>query len=85
MELYKSIDVWERQDNGTVVRFRCFQSLINGKYCVQSADFYHDTTRPQELDQQFIELLSEQDPAQRAGEYATLEEAVAAHKSGFAS
>jgi hypothetical protein len=83
MNFYRAIDVWHREDGRRVVRYRCFQSLKTGRFCVQSADFYHHGKQPSELDAQFIELLTEQDPTERAGEYQTLEEAIAAHKRDF--
>ena len=62
MSVYRAIDVWERKDGHTVVRYRCIEALDNGKYSVQSADFYHAGKKSRELDDQFIELLMEQDP-----------------------
>lgn len=83
--MYRAIEVWVRLKGRTVVRYRCLQSLDSGKYCVQSADFYHDGKNPTELDSdgQFIELFTEQDPAERAGEHDTLEAAIAAHNRDF--
>jgi len=39
--------------------------------------------KSRELDDQFVELLTEQDPAKRSGQHDTLEAAIAAHKRGF--
>ena len=83
MMLYKSVDVRERQDGRTVVRYRCVESLSTGKFSVQSADFYRDGNEPEISDRQFIDLLTEDDPARRAGEYGSLAEAKAAHKRDF--
>jgi hypothetical protein len=83
MTLYRAIDVWERKDNGTVVRYRCFESLDSGRFSVQSADFYHDGKSPG-LANQFVELLTEQDPSKRSGEHATLKAAIDAHNRQFA-
>jgi hypothetical protein len=83
MSTYRAIDVWERKDADTVVRYRCFESLDTGRYCIQSADFCRHGKHPVHLDNQFIELLTEQDPAQRSGEYDTLKAAIAAHKRDF--
>ena len=66
-----------------MVRYRCFESLSSGKFCVQSADFYHDGKLTANLDTQCIELLMEQEPARRSGEYETLKEAIAAHQRTF--
>jgi hypothetical protein len=83
MSTYRAIDVWERKDVRTVVRYRCFESLDTGRYCVQSSDFCHYGKPPVNLDDQFIELFTEQDPAQRTGDYETLKAAIAAHKREF--
>lgn len=82
MPLYRAIDVWEREP-GRLARYRCFESLNTGMFCVQSVDFYHDEKSRPELESQFIELLSEQDPFERAGGYSTLQEAIRAHKAEF--
>jgi hypothetical protein len=84
MNLYKAIDVWERQDSRKVVRYRCVESLNTGKFSVQSAEFYRDGKQSEVSDRQFIELLTEDDPAGRAGEYTSLSEAITAHKREFA-
>jgi hypothetical protein len=84
MKLYRAVDVWERQDEHTVIKYRCFQSLSSGKYCVQSADFFRSGTQPRVSDDHYVELFLQQDPTERAGEYITLEEAIAAHKREFA-
>ncbi len=83
MSLYRTNDVWERKGNGTVVRYRCLESLDNGRYSVQSADFYHQGPLQPSSDVQFIELLTEQDPAERSGEHETLGAAIAHHKQDF--
>lgn len=83
MKLYKAIDVWERRDNRTVVRYRCFESLAMGKFSVQSADFYHSDDRVGSSDRQFIELFMDDDPETRSGSYDSLVDAVAAHKREF--
>jgi len=84
MTLYRTIDVWERKDSRTVVRYRCFESLNSGRFSVQSADFYHAGSSPADLHNQFVELFTEQDPAERAGEHATLKAAIDAHNQEFA-
>lgn len=84
MSLYKQIDVWERKDSRTVIRYRCFESLDSGKFSVQSADFYHDGKADASLDGQFVELFMEQDPAERWGEHATIKAAIATHNRDFA-
>jgi hypothetical protein len=80
---YSAIDVWERKNNGTVVRYRCLESLTTGRFSVQSADFFHDGKTPGGLDTQFLELFAEQEPSERSGEHQTIEAAIAAHKRDF--
>jgi hypothetical protein len=86
MNLYKAIDVWKRVNKTTAIRYRCFESLNSGHFCVQSADFYRiplDADQVRSLSSQFVELLVEQDPVERSGEYATVAEAIAAHDEEF--
>jgi len=86
MKLFKSIDVWRRRDDQTLVRYRCLQLLPDGGYCVQSADFYHQPpseAQQQNLDRQFLELLAEQSPDERDSLHPTLEGAIEAHDKEF--
>ena len=68
--------------SGQLARYRCFEILSQGRYCVQSCDFVSPDQRAF-LDRQFVELLSEAAPDERAASYATLEEAIAAHDREF--
>lgn len=86
MNLYKVIDVWKKLDKTSVVRYRCFECLNSKQYCVQSADFYRlsfDQKLLSNLDAQFLELFTEQEPSSRNPEYPSLEEAIAAHDKLF--
>jgi hypothetical protein len=86
MKLYRAIDVWKRADEETAVRYRCFESLLSKRFCVQSADFYRLPPNEQQiadLSRQFVELFIEQEPSSRSGEHSTLEEAIAAHDRAF--
>jgi hypothetical protein len=86
MTLYRSVDVWKRTRAGRLVRYRCFELLPAGGFCVQSADFYDarpSVTRAQ-LEQQFFELLSEEAPEVRSKPHPTLESAIQAHDIDFA-
>lgn len=88
MILYKAIDVWRRISEKELVRYRCFKDLATSQYSVQSADFYRlplDLTQVTNLEKQCFELLAEQDPAERAGWFTTLEEAIAHHDREFRS
>lgn len=74
--------------NGScLTRYRCFETLPEGRYCVQSADFYPQPAKePKQdswLERQFLELLAEQAPDERTSTFATVEEAIAAHESDF--
>ncbi|MEP7245918.1 MAG: hypothetical protein ABI885_19880 [Gammaproteobacteria bacterium] len=79
--------MWKRIDQGTAVRYRCLLSLVTKKYSVQSADFYRlplDQRQMLAFQAQFIELFCETDPAERSGDYDSLEGAIAAHEHQFA-
>jgi hypothetical protein len=84
--LYEELIVWKRLDQRAAVRYRCFRSHATNKYSVQSADFYRlpvDPLQAARLEAQFIELLCESDPAERAGAFDSLKEAIEAHEREF--
>jgi hypothetical protein len=86
MNLYRAIDVWKKADKTSAIRYRCFESLNSGRFCVQSSDFYTlplDANQVASLSHQFVDLFVQQDPADRSSEYSTLEEAIAAHDQAF--
>lgn len=37
----KSIDIWEKINDITLVRYRCFQTIPENKYYIQSKDYYY--------------------------------------------
>jgi hypothetical protein len=83
--MYRAIDVWKKNDGG-LIRYRCFQILESGKYCVQSADFYYLPIEGEQLkqnEQQFFELLMEFPPDERGGAFDSLEEAIRAPDKEF--
>jgi hypothetical protein len=86
MKLYRAIDVWKKTGDGRLLRYRCFEVLPEGRYCVQSADFY-DVPMPEERvrqhERQFFELLSETPPDERSETYETLDMAIQMHDSDF--
>lgn len=87
VSLYKAIDVWQRLDESAVARYRCFQALSTGKYCVQSKDYYPlplHSEAVRQLERQFLELFSEIAPDERDKSYDSLEEAIMAHDQDFA-
>jgi hypothetical protein len=79
MEYYKAIDVWSRKDEGTIVRYRCFQLLPDGGFSVQSADYYNAPFRdaqPEQHEKQFLELFLEEAPELRSPMLPTIIEAI---------
>jgi hypothetical protein len=85
--LYQELTVWKRIDQGTAVRYRCLRSCATKKYSVQSADFYRlplDQRQMLAFQTQFIELFCETDPAERSGDFDSVEDAIAAHEREFA-
>ena len=80
--LYRAIDIYKRAKN-EVVRYRCFQVISSGRYCVQSADFYRPKVDLAYLDAQYIHLLIEQAPDERSPTFPTIEEAIAHHDADF--
>lgn len=85
--LFKEISVWKRINEDTLIRYRCFEQLPDGGFCVQSADFYNlpvDQATIQYHEREFLERLAESSPATRSGlVYASLLEAIAAHEAYF--
>jgi hypothetical protein len=85
--MYRAIEVWDRRANGELVCYRCLEVLPDGGFCVQSADFYRQDQEFGEQDmmfgQQFIELLREESPEQRAVVLPTLREAIERHQKEF--
>ncbi len=85
--LYKEINVWKRVDDNVLLKYRCFQVLPEGKYCVQNADFYRlplDKIDSDDFNNQYLELLAQDSPLERGGKlYDSLEEAVSAHDADF--
>ena len=83
--LYRSIDVWKRDSSG-ITRYRCFELLPSGGFCVQSSDYFQNSASHDQaayLDQQFIGLLLEDAPDSRSGVFYTLEKAIAHHDLDF--
>jgi hypothetical protein len=85
--MFKAIDIWKRIDDTAASRYRCFQRLSDGQFCVQSADYYHlplNEKQIKTLDKQFLELFIEESPDRRSSLHPTLEEAVAKYELDFA-
>jgi hypothetical protein len=84
--LYQELIVWRRVDDATAVRYRCLRSFATNQYSIQSVDFYrvpYDRKSASDWDAQFVELFCESDPAERAGAFDSVEEAIAAHERDF--
>lgn len=84
--LYRSFDIWVQVDHQTIARYRCFEVLPSGKFCVQSKDFYRmplDDERIRQLEIQFLELFFEVKPSDRSEMYDSVEEAILAHDESF--
>ncbi len=87
-QLYKEINVFERQEDGTLACYRCIELLNEGKFCVQSADFFRRGEEVEALTRstrQFIERLIEVEPELWTNAFSSLQEAIMAHKSHFAN
>ncbi len=84
--MFKAIDIWKQLDLSTAIRYRCFERLSDGRFCVQSADYYTLPLREVQvkmLDQQFLELFLEVSPDQRSPLCTTLTEAIAMFDRDF--
>lgn len=80
---FRKIDVWKRIDAKSLVCFRCYELLGEGRFYVQSSDyFYLPISRGQvELSEsQQIELFLEESLTERAISYPTLQDAISAHE-----
>ena len=85
-DMYRAFDVWKRSGSHLLVRYRCFEDLGTGTFCVQNADFYKSPvsdTRVQELESQYLELLLEESPFKRSGSFPTIDEAILDHIETF--
>ncbi len=85
-DYYRAIDVWKRLHDGRLLRYRCFQAVSTGRYCVQSADYYNlplSVEEDRKFERQFKELLIEQAPDYRSETCVTLEEAISTHDREF--
>jgi hypothetical protein len=86
VRLFEAIDVWRRLSVARVVRYRCFRDVSSGRYSVQSADFYKrpfDVQHAAHVERQYVELMAEQAPDERAGSFESIEAAIEAHDRDF--
>lgn len=85
-KLYKPIDVWKKQENSSLIIFRCFEIVGKNRFVVQSVDFFHDLPDFSSLnlfEKQQIELFIETLPNKRSKSYSSLEKAIASYKKNF--
>ncbi len=86
VDLLRAFDVWKQQASGEIIRYRYFENLSNGHFCVQNADFYRMPVTPDhltQLDMQYIELILEEPPCSRNQSYSSITEAIEAHDRLF--
>lgn len=84
-KFYEEVAVWRRIDHGCAARHCCLRNLTADRYSVQSVDIYRLRFLQSRLlfQAQFIQLFCEIDPCLKAGAFASLEEAIAAHERGL--
>ncbi|MBC7475172.1 MAG: hypothetical protein H7263_12835 [Candidatus Sericytochromatia bacterium] len=39
--MFKSIDIWNKISNEKIIVYRCFQTIPDNKYFIQSQDYYY--------------------------------------------
>ena len=86
MELFREIMIWKRLDDVSAVRYSCLNDLQNGKFAVQSADFFRlplEGKRVIEFARQFAELFIDVAPHERCSWFDSLEEAIINHEHEF--
>ena len=88
MELWKSINIWQRKSENTLICFRCLEQLTTGLFAVQSSDFFHQPITNDQIyasDSLFLELLMDESPPDRLKFFKSLEEAINNHLTEFDS
>lgn len=85
-DLYMEIMIWKAVDSASAVRYSCLRDLKNGKFAVQSADFFRrplGANQNEGFARQFAELFIEVPPRERCTWFDSLEEAIGQHESEF--
>ncbi len=85
-EFFKEIMIWKRLDKVSAVRYSCLNDLQNGKFAVQSADFFRlplDGYSANEFARQFAVLFIEVPPRERCSWFDSLDEAIIYHEREF--
>jgi hypothetical protein len=86
MTTYEAFDIWKRVSDKQLIRYRCFRNMETNRYVVQSSDWYSlpiDGKRVAFLESQFLELLAESPPDERAPTFESLNAAIVAHEERF--
>lgn len=86
MELFQNIMIWKNLDEVSAVRYSCLKDLQNGKFAVQSADFFRlplDERAVLNFSIQFAALFIEISPRERCSWFGTIEEAIINHEREF--
>ncbi len=85
--LFKEINVWRQVDDKTLIRYRCFQELPDGKFFVKSADHFQepfDSETSKQHEMYFVDSLFDDGLISRAKKaYATIEKAIEKFDSEF--
>ena len=80
--MYEAIYVWDRYDENGVVRYTCLKNIKNDLYAVHSADFFYiDSVEKYQMEhfRNFLEIFTEQDPANRCDWFEKLQDAIENH------
>jgi hypothetical protein len=56
----KPIDIWERINSKKITIYRCFQSIPDNKYFVQTKDYYYMDSETSLIDKEQISYLNYQ-------------------------
>jgi hypothetical protein len=86
INLLQEIIVWKSIDSKSAVKYCCFHNLQDGKYCVQSADFFYlpvDDRQLKQSEMQSLELFIEVSPMNRCKWFTALNDAILAHDVSF--
>jgi hypothetical protein len=85
-DLYRRHIIWRRIRSDQAVRYVCFEALHDGRFSVQSCDWYSLPIKRETIrqhDDQAVELFIETDPVERNGSFASLAEAIQSFDVNF--
>lgn len=78
LNMFKLINIFKRENNVLKV-YRCFQSVENNCFFVQSMDFFHEPLDVQSINNsnlQLLELFMDECPTNRIESFPTIEDAI---------